>query len=107
MTSYRPSDDVLAAIRVAARTPAPVAVSWAPEMLDALRWPALAPFIRETPEQVRRREFHEQLMQEYVQATLLLTPHPYVGNVVPAGGESKPTTGTVSGPSPTPPAPGT
>lgn len=106
MTDYAPSSDTLAAIRVAARAPAPGPISWAPEVLDALWWPALAPFM-ESPEHARVREFHELLMREYVQATLLLTPHASMGNVVPAGGESEPTTGTVSGPSPTPPAPGT
>lgn len=104
MSDYRPLAETLDAIREAARVSAPAVVSWAPGALDALRWPALAPFVYETPEQAQRREFHEQLMQECVRATLLLTPHSHVGNVVSAGGESKPTIGTVSGPSPAPPA---
>lgn len=105
MSDYRPLAETLDAIREAARVSAPAVVSWAPGALDALRWPAQAQlFDVETPEQAQRREFHEQLMQEYVRATLLLTPHSHVGNVVSAGGESKPTIGTVSGPSPAPPA---
>lgn len=77
------SRETLAAIRDAAEAAPPVEVSWAPEVRDALRWPALAAFVRETPEDARRREFHERILREAVASLPLLTPHPSVGNVVP------------------------
>lgn len=98
------SAETLAAIRAASAPVPPQTVGWAPEVLDAIRWPALAPFALETPEQARRREFLERLMQEYVLATPLLTPHASVGNVFPAGGAQP---SNWDGVRPSPPAPGT
>jgi hypothetical protein len=98
------SAEAVKAIRAAAVPAPPTVIRWAPAVLDATRWPALTPFLLETPDQAHQREFRERLMQEYVQATLLLTPHLGVGNVVSAGG---PQSSDWDGVRPSPPAPGT
>lgn len=90
---YDVGPEALAAVRAAAGPEPATAVRWAPEVRTALEYPALAPFAYDTPKEARRREFEERLMREYVLTSLLLTPQPNMGNVVPAR-PARPDTGT-------------
>jgi hypothetical protein len=63
--------DTLASIRAAADPQSPTAVRW-PECIRAQRdYPALEPPLLETPVRQRLREAEEQLMREYVLASLI------------------------------------